>query len=92
MESQHIRHLRYSTFEIRLRAVEAVERGISQGHVASAYGIDRTTLYRWLANYHQYGIDGCESHTRQMREEIDEYLGIVPYNDPVPESEVPVLV
>ena len=35
---------------------------------------------------------GCESHIRQMREEIDEYLGIVPYNDPVPESEVPVLV
>ena len=41
----------YSTFDIRLRAVEVVERGIPRVHVASAYGIDRSTLYRWLENY-----------------------------------------
>ena len=48
----------YSTFDIRLRAVEAVERGIPRVHVASAYGIDRSTLYRWLENYHQAGVAG----------------------------------
>ena len=48
----------YSTFDIRLRAVEAVERGIPRVQVASAYGIDRSTLYRWLENYHQEGVAG----------------------------------
>ena len=35
---------------------------------------------------------GLISQIRQMREEIDEYLGIVPYDDPVTESQVPVHV
>jgi transposase len=48
----------YSTFDIRLRAVEAVNRGIPKGQVATAYGIDRTTLYRWIENFHQGGVDG----------------------------------
>jgi len=38
----------YSTFDIRLRAVEAVGRGLPKSHVANAYGIERSTLYRWL--------------------------------------------
>ena len=48
----------YSPFDIRLRAVGAVERGIPRVQVASAYGIDRSTLYRWLENYHQEGVAG----------------------------------
>jgi len=48
----------YSTFDIRLRAVEAVERGVPKGKVATAYGIDRSTLYRWCESYQQSGIDG----------------------------------
>ena len=48
----------YSTFDVRLRAVEAVERGISRIQVARAYGIDRSTLYRWLEHYQQEGVDG----------------------------------
>ena len=36
--------------------------------------------------------EGFISQIRQMREEIDEYLGIVPYNDPVPELQVPAYV
>jgi transposase len=41
-----------------LRAVEAVERGIPRIHVANAYGIDRSTLYHWLENYYQEGVEG----------------------------------
>jgi|SRR5215469_2223258 len=48
----------YSTFEVRLRAVEAVERGVPQIQVARAYGVDRSTLYRWLVNYDHEGVDG----------------------------------
>jgi primosomal protein N'' len=33
--------------------------------------------------------EGYISQIRQMREEVDEYLGIVPYNDPVPKTQVP---
>ena len=42
-------------------------------------------------NEQQYSIlaQGLISHIRQLREEVDEYLGIVPYNDPVPETQVP---
>jgi transposase len=48
----------YSSFDIRLRAVEAVGRGLPKSHVANAYGIERSTLYRWLENYHQDGVVG----------------------------------
>ena len=48
----------YSTFDIRLRAVQAVERGVSRKEVARSYGIDRSTLYRWLCNYQKEGLDG----------------------------------
>jgi len=47
-----------STFDVRLRTVEAVQRGIPKGKVANAYGVDRSTLYRWLENYQQNGVDG----------------------------------
>jgi len=33
--------------------------------------------------------EGYISQIRQMREEVDEYLGIVPYNDPIPKTQVP---
>ena len=48
----------YSTFDIRLRAVEAANRGLPKSQVANAYGIDRSTLYRWLESYRQSGVDG----------------------------------
>ena len=48
----------YSTFDVRLRAVEAVERGTPKGKVADAYGVDRSTLYRWLESYRRGGLDG----------------------------------
>jgi len=48
----------FSTYEIRVRAVEAVQRGMLKQHVASAYGVDRTTLYRWLEKFDESGYDG----------------------------------
>jgi transposase len=51
---------RYSTFEIRVRAVEAVSRGLPMGEVADAYGIDRTTLFRWTTRYGEDGLNGLK--------------------------------
>jgi len=43
-------------------------------------------------NEQKYRImaEGYISQIRQMREEVDEYLGIVPYGDPMVEQQVPV--
>jgi transposase len=49
----------YSTYDIRLRAVRAVvEEQLSVSMVAQAYGIDRTTVHRWLARYETSGSIG----------------------------------
>lgn len=39
---------KYSTYEIRVRAVNAVEEGMHVDDVAKAYKVNRSTLYRWL--------------------------------------------
>src|SRR5690349_239384 len=46
---------KYSTYDLRVRAVQAVQRGMTVIEVAHAYQIDRATLHRWLARYHQAG-------------------------------------
>jgi transposase len=51
---------RYSTFDIRVRAVEAVKRGMAVGQVAVAFNVDRTTLFRWLRKYDANGHDGLQ--------------------------------
>jgi len=51
---------RYSTFDVRIRAVEAVERGLAVGQVADAFNVDRTTLFRWVQKYHTNGEDGLQ--------------------------------
>jgi transposase len=48
---------RYSTLEIRVRAVEAISRGQPLGVVADAYGVDRTTLYRWVHRSQTTGLN-----------------------------------
>lgn len=48
----------YSTFDIRLRAVSAVIRGMPIGEIAEAYGSDRTTVFRWVTRYHRDGEEG----------------------------------
>lgn len=47
---------RYSTLEVRERAVEAISRGLPMGEVAEAYGIDRSTLYRWAVRKKTVGL------------------------------------
>jgi transposase len=51
---------RYSTLDIRIRAVEAVERGLPVCQVADTFGIDRTTLFRWVRNYYANGDAGLQ--------------------------------
>jgi transposase len=49
----------YSTYDIRVRAVQAVVHlGLAVGDVATAYSTDRTTLFRWIQRYEQQGEDG----------------------------------
>lgn len=51
---------KYSTYEIRVRAVAAVSRGLPVGEVACAYGIDRTTLFRWVTRSRHNGTNGLQ--------------------------------
>jgi transposase len=48
----------YSTLDVRVRAVEAVQKGMPVSQTATAFGIDRTTLHRWLARYGKHGESG----------------------------------
>jgi transposase len=50
----------YSTVELRIRAVSAVHEGIAVGQVARAYGVDRTTLHRWLRRHDDEGDAGLQ--------------------------------
>lgn len=50
--------VKYSTLEIRRRAVAALEQGVPLTKVAKAYGVDRTTLYRWKVRYAKKGDAG----------------------------------
>ena len=46
----------YSTFEVRMRAVQAVvDQGLPVTTVALAYGTDRSTIHRWIARYESAG-------------------------------------
>jgi transposase len=51
---------RYSTFDVRIRAVEAVNRGMAVGQVADAFNVDRTTLFRWCQKYETDGQEGLQ--------------------------------
>jgi transposase len=66
----------YSTFEVRIRAVQAVERGWAVGEAADAFGIARRTLHRWSRRYEQNGEDGLQRRPGSGRprklEELDE--------------------
>lgn len=50
----------YSTYEIRVRAVQAVERGWTVSAAADAFGVTRMTLHRWLNRYEDVGQEGLE--------------------------------
>jgi len=67
---------RYSTFDVRIRAVEAVKRGLTVGQVADAFSVNRTTLFRWVQRYHSNGEDGLQrkpvSGRPRLLDELDE--------------------
>ena len=44
---------KYSTFDVRARAVQAVLMGQKKTDVAQAYQVDHTTLYRWCQRYQE---------------------------------------
>lgn len=46
---------KYSTYELRARAVQAVHAGMAVTQVAAAYQVDRTTVHRWLARFDKEG-------------------------------------
>ena len=46
---------RYSTYEVRERAVKAVLKGYSISEVGDTYDIHRSTLHRWVSRYEESG-------------------------------------
>ena len=71
----------YSTLEMRCRAVVAVERGQPVGQVAEAYGIDRTTLFRWLRRFSVDGHRGLERRVGSGRPRLLSVLDMEAIND-----------
>lgn len=51
---------KYSTLDVRIRAVRAVRDGMAVSHVANAFGVDRTTLHRWLQREDADGVVGLQ--------------------------------
>jgi transposase len=50
---------KYSTYDLRVRAVQAVQTGMPVTQVAQAYRVDRATVHRWLARVRSGGgVDG----------------------------------
>ena len=47
-----------STYEVRLRAVNAVLRGRSMSDIADAYGTNRSTICRWVIRFQEDGNPG----------------------------------
>ena len=45
---------------MRQRGVEAVLRGQPVGQIADAFGVDRTTLFRWVRRFHLHGDGGLQ--------------------------------
>lgn len=61
---------RYSTYDIRVRAVTAVFRGLPIGEVAEAYGVDRTTLFRWVTRHRRNGANGLQRKSGSGRPRV----------------------
>jgi transposase len=65
---------RYSNVDFRVRAVEAVERGMAIGQVAEAFRIDRSTLFRWVRRFQADGHDGLKRKAGSGRPRLLEDL------------------
>lgn len=53
---------KYSTYEIRVHAVEAVRHGMAAADVAKAYQVNRSTVHRWVTRYKTQS--GCKGLLR----------------------------
>jgi len=59
MYHEALMEAKYSTYEIRVRGVEAVRQGMAVAEVAQAYRVNRSTVHRWVARYEtQHGNQG----------------------------------
>ncbi len=67
---------RYSTWEVRVLAVQAVRRGLPIGQVADAYNVDRSTLFRWVVRHQAAGTNGLQrkkgSGRPRLLEDVEE--------------------
>jgi transposase len=52
--------LGYSNHDTRLRAVLAIQNGMSKTQVAQAFGTDRSTVHRWWQRFQNQGVHGLE--------------------------------
>jgi len=50
----------YSSKEVRMRAIRAVERGRTIADTADAYGVSVRTVFRWLSRYDKNGMEGLD--------------------------------
>lgn len=66
----------YSTLDVRIRAVEAVRNGLTVSQTAAAFGVDRTTLHRWLARHTQDGEAGLQR--KPVRGRPRALIGVTP--------------
>src|SRR4051794_38789445 len=74
---------RYSTLDIRSRAVLAVERGQPLSQVAQAFGVNRTTLFRWLRRFETQGSRGLERRAGSGRPRLLDAFDMEALNDVV---------
>jgi len=66
----------YPSYEVRMRAVDAVQRGVGVCVVADAFGIDRTTVFRWVRRYQADRTGGLQRKLGSGRPRILELGGI----------------
>jgi transposase len=66
---------------MRSRAVLAVERGQAVGQVAEAYGVDRTTVFRWVRRFTREGTQGLERRSGSGRPRLLTALDMEAVND-----------
>jgi transposase len=74
---------RYSTLDVRSRAVQAVQRGQPLNQVAQAFGVNRTTLFRWLCRFETEGSRGLERRAGSGRPRLLDVFDMEALNDVV---------
>jgi transposase len=59
---QDARKLDHKTLEeLRIRGVKQIQSGVSPEDVARVMGLGRSTVYNWLAQYRENGMDGLKA-------------------------------